>query len=374
MPDLTRPDLSRRSFLKYGAGTTAAAATMLGAAACGGSSASTSDGSKILKPRADGDITWFTYEGYVAPKVVSAFEKTYNVKVNQAFYTNVEGMVQKVAAGVNYDLITTNSAYDKQLIASGLLRAFDPGSIRNFGQIIPYFAHAPYDDAKLRYSIPYGYGPAGIAYQKGKVTVTGSWNDLWDNHDAKGKIYVLDQQDETLGMSLIRDHASPNSGTAAQVTTAINHLLALKPSLGGISSDINTIIDTGEAWMSHAWAGSVYQALTKLTGKDDWSFEWPKEGLSMGCDTLSVGTHAKSPGTALLFMQYLLEPENSHANTLYTGYSNGTVQGEAAYRELTKAYPFLTLPDANLSTAQWRQAPAGNRLSLWNQQWSRFLG
>jgi len=329
----------------------------------------------VLKPKADGNITWFTYEGYVSPKVVAAFEKTYNVTVNQAFYTNVEGMVQKVAAGVNYDLITTNSAYDKQLIASGLLRAYDPGSMKNFAQIIPYFARAPYDDGKLRYTIPYGYGPAGIAYQKGKVNVTGSWNDLWDNTtDAKGKIYVLDQQDETLGMSLIRDHASPNSGSTTQVTAAINHLISLKPYLGGISSDINTVIDSGEAWMSHAWAGSVYQALTKLTGKDDWSFEWPREGLSMGCDTLSVGTHAKSPGTALLFMQYLLEPENSHTNTLYTGYSNGTVQGEGAYRQLTKAYPFLALPDANLETAQWREAPTGSRLSLWNQQWSRFLG
>jgi spermidine/putrescine transport system substrate-binding protein len=373
MLELARPEVSRRSFLKYGAGTTMAAAALLGGAACS-SSAPSASSTNVLKPRADGDITWFTYEGYVAPKVVSAFEKTYGVTVNQAFYVNVEGMVQKVAAGVNYDLITTNSAYDRQLIAGSLLRPFDPGSIKNFGQIIPYFAKAPYDDGHLRYSIPYGYGPAGIAYQKGKVSVTGSWNDLWDNPGAKGKIYVLDQQDETLGMSLIRDHDSPNSGSTSQVTTAVNHLISLKSVLGGISSDINTVIDSGEAWMSHTWAGSAYQALTKLTGKDDWDFEWPKEGLSMGCDTLSVGTHAKSPGTALLFMEYLLQPENSYTNTMYTGYSNGTEQGEAAYRALTKDFPFLALPDSNLYTAKWREAPTGSRLALWNQQWSRFLG
>jgi len=372
MAEPFRTDISRRSFLKYSAGTTAAGA-FLGIAGCSSGTPSSS-GSNVLKPRPDGDITWFSYQGYVSPKIIAAFEKTYKVKVNQAFYTNVEGMVQKVASGISYDLITTNSAYDKQLIANGLLRSFDPASIKNFDQIIPYFAKAPYDDGRLRYTTPYGYGPAGIAYQKGKATVTGSWSDLWNNPGAKGKIYVLDQQDETLGMSLILDHASPNSGQAAQVTAAVNNLLKLKPSLGGISSDIPTIMDTGEAWMTHAWAGSVYQALLKLNGKNDWDFEWPKEGLSMGCDTLSVGTHAKSPGTALLLMQYLLEPENSHTNTLYTGYSNGTQQGEAAYRELTKAYPFLILPDSNLNTAQWRQAPTGTRLTLWNQQWSRFIG
>ncbi len=107
---------------------------------------------------------------------------------------------------------TTNSAYDHLLIAAGTVRPYDPSKMKNFDQIIPYFRNAPYDKGSRPYTIPYGYGPAGIAYRKGKVNVTGSWNDLWNNPGAKGKIYVLDQQDETLGMSLIRDGASPNSG------------------------------------------------------------------------------------------------------------------------------------------------------------------
>jgi spermidine/putrescine transport system substrate-binding protein len=371
-PQAVASPISRRSFL---AGATATiAAGLLGAAGCDPSSSTTNSSATALKPAADGNITWFTYAEYVDPKVVAAFEKTYNVTVDQVFYTNAEGMVQKVAAGLPYDLITTNSAYNQQLIAGGLLRSFDPAAIKNFDQIVSYFAQAPYDGGQLRYSIPYGYGPAGIAYEKSKVSVTGSWSDLWNNPGAKGKIYVLDQQDETLGMSLIRDKASVNSVSTGDVTTAVDNLLSLKPALGGISSDIISIMDGGEAWLAHAWAGSVYQALTKLTGPNDWGFEWPQEGLSMGCDTLSVGTHAKSPGTALLFMQFLLEQENSHANTLYTGYSNGTQQGDAAYQELTKDYPFLAFPDSDLATAQWRQAPTGARLSLWNQQWSRFKG
>ncbi len=72
-------------------------------------------------------------------------------------------------------------------------------------------------------------------------------------------------------------------------------------------------------------------------------------------------------------MQYLLLSRRIRTQTRPdTGYSNGTLQGEAAYRTLTKAYPFRALPDANLNTAQWRVAPTGPRLALWNQQWSRF--
>ena len=354
--------------LKLSAGAGAAAFL----AACSSDNSSSTQSTDVLTPEADGDITWFSYESYVSPKVVASFEKKYGVKVDLVYFSNVEGMVQKVAAGLPYDLIGTNSSFNSQLISEGLLRAYDPAQMQNFDQIIPYFATPPYDDGDLRYTIPYGYGPAGIAYQKDKVDVNGSWSDLWENPDAKGYIYVLDQQDETLGMSLMRDGASVNSGDTAEVTDASDQLIALKPDLGGISSDVLGLIGGGSAWMLHGWAGTVYQALETLDDPSAWEFEWLGEGLSMGCDTLSVGANAKSPGTALLFMQHMLEPENSFANTMYMGYSNGTEQGEAASHEITKAYPFLELPTDDLEAAQWRQAPTGARQQLWNQQWTRF--
>lgn len=360
--------LSRRSALKIGAGAGAAALLT----SCGSDSSDAASKSEIVKPKVDGDITWFTYEGYVSPKVVKAFEKEYGVAVNLVYYTNLEGMVQKVAAGIDYDLITTNSAVNSLLISEGLLNGYNPADVTDFDQIIPYFADAPYDDGQVRYTVPYGYGPAGIAYQSDKVDVTGSWNDLWDNTEAKGKIYVLEQQDETLGMSLMRDGASVNSGETDEVTTAADELIALKPSLGGISSDVLTLIGGDVAWMCHAWAGSVYQAWADMDDSSHWDFEWPSEGLSMGCDTLSVGGKAKSPGTALAFMQFTLDPEQSHTNTLYTGYSNGTIEGEAASAEITKNYPSLTLPQSDLTAAQWREAPTGARKTLWDEQWTRF--
>jgi spermidine/putrescine transport system substrate-binding protein len=376
MTELPEEGITRRTLLRYGAGAGAAAA-MLGLGRAPGAQAAlraTDASAQLVTPKADGDMTWFNYEGYVNPKVLKAFENRYGVKVNLAYFANDDSMLKKVASGQPYDLITTTSVVNRVMIAAGLLRGFDPSKLKNFDQIIPYFRDPPYDNGSVRYSIPYGYGPAGIAYQKGQVKVTGSWNDLWTNaSDAKGKIYVLDDQAETLGMSLIRDHVGCNSGSTAAVTKATANLISLKPSLGGISSNYPTIITSNEALIAHVWAGSVYQSLSQEKTKTDWNFEWPREGLSMGSDTLSVGAHAKSPGTALLFMQYLLEPQNSYDNTSYTGYSNGTTEGEAAYRHLTKAYPFLALPDANLKTAQWRESPTGSRLTLWNSEWNRFV-
>ncbi|MFT3863298.1 MAG: spermidine/putrescine ABC transporter substrate-binding protein [Solirubrobacterales bacterium] len=366
---------TRREALKGGAGAFLAIGALsglggLGLSACGSSGSSTTAG--VVKPKPDGDITWFTWESYIEPKVLAAFEKRYGVKVNQVYFDNPESMLAKVAAGLPYDLITTNSAFNKRMIEGNLLQPFDPTELKTWEHITPYFRSPSYDDGTDRYSIPYAYGPAGIAYQPDKVQVTGSWNDFWENEEAKGHIYLLDEEGETMTMSLIRLGYDLNSGDEEQVTQAAEELLAVKPSLAAFSSDLETEFGGGNAWLSHAWGGTTLQVLKTLKPQEaeKWSFEWPKEGLSMGCDTLSVGAKAKSPGTALTFMEFILQPENSAANVAYTGYPNGTTAGNAAYKEATDEFPFLYLK-TDPKQFKWRESPTGSRLTLWNEQWSR---
>lgn len=372
-----RSAFTRRTALKstFAAGLGLAAG---GLAACGssggGAGAAAGAGAAVkVKPVADGDLTWFTWEGYVDPKVVKAFEKEYGVKVKLTFFDSDDLMVQKLATGLPYDLITTNSAYNKRIVAGGLVQPFDLSQLKNGGEIVDYFQAPPYDKGEHRYSIPYGYGPAGILYRTDKVTsAAGSWSDLWNAPEAKGKIYVIGQVDETIGLSLIRNGDPVVSGDSGQVAKAVDQLLELKPMLGGISADIEGDIGGGNSWMSHAWTGSAFRAIQASKQPENLKFEFPKEGVCMGCDTLSIGAKAKSPGTALLFMDWILKPENSSTNVTYTGYPNGTTSGDQAYGDLIKDYPFLDLGDDVLRNAKWKESATGTRLSLWNQQWSRF--
>lgn len=371
--------VSRRVFLRGGVAA-ALGATSLGALACGSGSGSGSGvgsssaaAAPTVRPKPDGDITWFTWSEYVDPKIVKAFEKQYGVQVKQTFFDSDEAMVQKLAAGLPYDLVTTNSAYVQRMIAGKLLQPFDFGDLKNRDQIDTYFQAPVYDKGKYRYTIPYGYSPAGIAYREDKVgTLAGSWNDFWDHPQAAKHIYVLDQIEETLGISLVRDGAGANSGQPAQVQKATDQLIALKPRLGGISSDNIGDLTGGNAWMLHGWAGSVYQGLLQAKNADKYNFVLPKDGVLIGVDTLSIGAKAKSPGTALLFMNWILDPQWSAMNTKWQGQIVGTKASKPAFDELTKKFPFLRFDDSILTTGQWKQSLTGQRQQLWNQQWSRF--
>ena len=101
--------------------------------------------SAAIKPKVDGDITLFSWDGYVAPAVLKGFEKKYGVKVNTVPYDSDEAMVQKLAAGLPYDVVTTNSAFMKQLTGANLLARIDAPKLANWDNVLGYFQDPSYD-------------------------------------------------------------------------------------------------------------------------------------------------------------------------------------------------------------------------------------
>lgn len=375
--EMSKP-ISRRRLIKGAAGAAFAASALGALAGCGSSSGGSTSAAAAptVKPKPDGDITWFTWAEYVEPKIVKAFEKEYGVKVNQAFFNSDEAMVQKLASGLPYDLVTTNSAYIERLVQGGTLQSYDLGDLKNADQLTPYFEHPVYDKGKYRYTVPYGYSPAGIAYQKEKLggTIPSSWNDFWNlQEQASGHMFVLSQIEETIGMSLVREGNPANSEDPEQVKKAVDELIELKPHLAAVSDENIPDLEGGEAWLLHGWAGTVYQGLLNVKNPEDYGFVLPEEGVLIGVDTLSIGAKAKAPGTALLFMDWILKPEWSAANTEWQGQIVGTKASTPAFDSLTKEFPFLQFDESILTTGEWKESLSGQRQQLWNQEWSRFM-
>jgi spermidine/putrescine transport system substrate-binding protein len=369
--------VSRRQLLGGGIGLAGA----LALAGCGSSSPGTGSTAAAsappkpkVKPKVDGDVAWLTWAQYIPPVVVSSFEKEYNVKVTQSFMTDDEQYVQKLAAGEPFDLITSNSAYLPQSIGGHILQTFDPGDLKNFDQTIPFYRHPFYDDGQYRYTVPYGYGPTGIMYRSDKVThITHTWSDLWNNPEAAGHTYILDQVEETIGMSLIRNGNYLNSGSPTQVQNAAQQLINLKPRLGGITTNIQALVGSGQAWLMHAWGTNTFQGIQQSKTPENIKFYLPTDGAPVACDCLSIGANAKAPGSALLLMDWILKPENNAALGKYAGQKTGSYGGNAAFNESIKNYPMFQFNDQEVlsNRKNWKIAPTGVRLSLYNQQWAR---
>jgi spermidine/putrescine transport system substrate-binding protein len=178
---------------------------------------------------------------------------------------------------------------------------------------------------------------------------------------------------DTLGMALLRNGHSCNSNNPAQVEKAANDLIALRPRIAGFTTDVVPIGASGQAWLMMDWDAQVYQAIEQSKTPEDVGFFAPK-GSMLACDCLAVGAHAKSPGTALLFMDWILKPEHNAAIGLYDLQSTGAKAGDEAFRHQLKKYPELSwsqhlLHDIN----NWKIYPYGTRLQLWNEHWARVI-
>ncbi len=323
------------------------------------------------KAKVDGDLNYFNWADYVDPTIIKGFEKEYGVKVHQTYFDSDDAMVDKLAAGLPYDFVNTNSAYLPRLVQAGLLRPIDHSQLTNWNQLQPYF-RSPFYDPGARYSLPWGYSATGIAWRTDRVKpMKGVWNDLWSHPEAKGKIFFLDQIEETIGASLLRLGYDINSGIQSQVDRAANELIKIKPMLGGFSTNTTNNLVTGRAWIHHAWTPDVLHALQQVKHPETIRFEVCRDGMPLGCDLMSIGKNAKHPGTATLFIDWMLAPENAAKNAVYTAQLVGTRAGDAAYNKVTKDYPFFRFATGVLERGKWKLAPDAQRLRQWNQEWIR---
>lgn len=372
-PFLGHP-VSRRNLMRGAFGLSAIAASAGLASCASGDGGGSAPKFEKITPEVDGDITWFSWESYVDPDALKAFEQHYDVKVSLEFFDSDDTMLQKLASGLPYDLVTNNSAYMYRSIQGGLIRPIDYSDLKNFGEVLPFFEKPPYDAGDERYSLPWGLSSTGILVRTDKGITIDGWNTLWNAaEEVPGHVTVLPQTEETIGMSLIRLGYDLNSSKQEEVAKAVDELIGLKPGLLQISSDTTNDVAGGSAWAVHTWPGSAYQTLTSIKDPENWDFIQPKEGVPFGGDVLTIGAKAKAPGTAMLLMDWMLQPEYSTKNVEYTGYPNGTKAGDAHYSELVQRFPFLDMGSDVYESADWKESATGERLGLYTEQWNRFI-
>lgn len=367
--------LTRRDFLRYSAGVTAAVA--LGGALAGcGSSTSPASGDSAVAAEKDGDtLAFMSSEGYFADEVVKAFENKYGIKVVQTYVVSGDDMQQKVAAGLPFDVALTNSSWMTQLITAKKLRPIDHEQLSNWTEVEPFWAD-PFYDPGARYSSPWCYAPVGLGYQADKVTeVTGSFDDLWTWAPRVKGVYMLDDQRITLGIGLLHLGYDMNSCVESEVAEAADAIIELKPYLAGfLSTTTIQFLENGQASLVPSYTGNVYTALLNASKerKDLIRYVSCKEGGFLNSDLLSIPASAAHPGNGMLWLDWYLSPENMRANVNWNGYPVGTKTGEATYSELIKDFPFLEVsPDMLQDPKAWNKSFTPEEQEVRNRAWVR---
>ena len=303
----------------------------------------------MIKPEIDGDLLIYNWAQYMDPALKSGFSEKYGVEVNEANFDNLEAMVIKLRSGAQYDLIWPSTEYVVRLDAEGLLARFDRGLLRNDDNISSFY-DGPWWDPQNELSVPYTYYTTGIAWREDEVSgMTGSWNDLL-NPDGEGRMFILDDFQEAIGEANLINGFDLNTEVPDELEIAKQTLLEQKENARGFSTNSVQNLVSGTAVLHQAWNGDLVNVRNQVDDPELYRYETCSEGVPVGTDLMCIPVNARSPGTAMLFMDWLLDPENAAQNVRWNGYPQPVEGGQQQFAELVKEEPSIDVDLEALGT------------------------
>ena len=332
------------------------------------------------------ELNLYSFSEYIPADLIAGFEKETGVRIHlETYATNEELLANLTNNPRRYDVIVPSDYAVEILLQQDALLPLDLSRIPNYINIDPPFL-APYFDTggatsggrrptfrSAKYTLPYQWGTTGFAFNSTKLNFTpSSWNDLW-RPELKGRVVVLDDAREMMGIALLALGYDRNDTTQLHLQQAHDKLLELAPSLIRIDAQTpeKALLD------GDAWAGVVYNGNAVLAAREnaDIAFLYPKEGGNIWFDNLAVPKGAPHPDAAHAFINYVLEPKAGALITRDFPYGNPNraaidylqQNNRALYDDYVSSYA-NPAPIA-LTTLKFIENVPASTASLYEQYW-----
>lgn len=313
-------------------------------AACGGGGGGSSSGqvNDVLR-----FSNWPLYidvdEKTKAHPTLDAFTKQSGIKVkyvedindNATFFAKIQGPLSQ-GNGVDRDIIvlTDNSRFPALLVAKGWLEELDKDKIPNISNLVDVQKSPPFDPDRT-YSLPWQSGMTGIAWNEDVTGPVTSFEQLLNDPKLKGKVTLLTELADTVGMAILTDGGDPASFTADEFDAAIK-MIQKSVDSGQVrqftGNDYAQPLTKGDIGAAVAWSGDVVQLLA-----DNPKLKWaiPEKGGMIWTDNMLI-PQGGSAATASTYMNFVYDPKVAAQIAAYVNYVT-PVKG--AKEELAKTDP-----------------------------------
>ena len=324
-------------------------------------------------PRADaeGEVNFYTWADYTSPELIEKFEAETGITVNIDTFASNEDLLAKMMAGATgYDIIVPGDYLVEILIKEDLLVRVEPNQLPNFKNVEPRWIDVYWDPGR-HYSIPWMWGTT--SFNVNTDVYDGDIHTLavlFDPPDVlKGRINMFQDSVEVINMAL-RYLGFPRCNSNPDEMRQVQELLLRqKEWVRSYSMDPKELIVSGEVDATMNWDG---YAIRTRADKPSVAFAHPREGYTGWMDNLAVPKGAENIENAMIFMDFMMVPENIALESNYVGV-NGGIMGAAQYfdPELATA-PELNAPEGT-PDPEFVPACEDNVVRLYDQVWTNVL-
>jgi spermidine/putrescine transport system substrate-binding protein len=290
-----------------------------------------------IQPIADGQqmeagpLEVFNWDDYIYRKVINQFQDEFGVEVKFTQFAGMSEAMSKVQNGtVTWDVFFPTIENVAKLANAKFIQPWNKSYVPNLeANIWPFFSDPWYDQGAV-YTLPYLTWKTGIGYRRDHVSKDPGEYDMpfdifWDEQ-YKGKVGLLDEYRETIGMALLRNGGTNfNSLDQAEIDAATDSLLELIDLVNvEVGPGDYQKLAEGQSYVRYSWSGNMNYAqwyLPKGVSTDVLGYYYPPDGgWEVANDTVVLNKDSQNPVLAHTFLNFLLEKDVALTNFGYEGF------------------------------------------------------
>ena len=221
--------------------------------------------------------------------------------------------------GVSYDIVIPSDYMIERMRNENMLQKIDTSKLSNYKYIDEKYKGLYYD-VNNEYSVPYSVGMVGLIYNTVLVDeVPDSWSIMWDER-YKNDVLTFNNPRDTFAIAQFLLGQDINTTNRADWDAAAELLKKQKDVLQAyVMDEVYNKMESGSAAIAPYYAGDY---LSMVDNNEDLAFVYPKEGTNIFVDAICIPKNAENYDAAMLFINYLLEPEIALANAEFIYYAS----------------------------------------------------
>ncbi len=316
---------------------------------------------------AQGQLNIYNWGDYINPAVLTRFTEETGIKVSLDTYGTNEEMLAKIQSGATgYDIVFPSVHMRDIMQKLDLLHDAKVNTLKGFENIDPDNMRSKVDP-ESSYCLPYAWGAVGVFYNKTEAGEIKTWDDFFSLPDNGKKITMLDDLRETIGVALIKNGYSVNTGDGGELKEAEAWLLERKDKISAFTYDVVSLIQAGDIAAAHWYVGAT---LYTLEEPDKLGFVIPEEGATMYQEDICVLKDAPNKDSAISFFEFYMQPEIAALNTLQQVNGTANIPARDLLPDNLKSNP-NTNPSPEVVAKLQIFEDLGNDLKKYNRVWTK---
>jgi spermidine/putrescine transport system substrate-binding protein len=243
-----------------------------------------------------------------------------DINDNETFYAKIQPQL-KGGQDTGRDLIVMTDWMAARLVKQNYVQKINHANTPNLPKnIIAGPLKSPSWDTARDSSAPWQSGLTGICYNKAKAKQVATVTDLLTRPDLKGKVAVLTEMRDTIGLIMLDSGKDPSNFTDADFDAAIDVLQKAKDS-GQIraftGNEYIQSLEKGDLVACLAWSGDV---IAMQADRPEMTWSAPEAGVMQWADNMLIPNKAKHKKNAELLMNYYYDPKVAAVLAAYVNY------------------------------------------------------